>query len=134
MIDGRTRSGARHELVTGLNKKQAMYMARRLQGILEAAARPGEEADQRGANLGGADPTAADLGWATLSGADLRGAVLKWANLRGADLANADLRKANLIGARWLPNSPARSKSLKEQSCPMARRTSERRSAVTGQG
>ena len=119
--------------MTGLNKKQAMYMARRLQGILEAAARPGEEADQRGANSGGADPTAADLGWATLSGADLRGAALKWANLLGADLADADLRKANLIGARWLPNRPARSKSLQAESFPMARRTSERKPAVIGQ-
>jgi hypothetical protein len=46
IVYGRTRSGARHELVTGLNKKQAMCMARRLQDILEAAARPGVEADQ----------------------------------------------------------------------------------------
>ena len=64
----------------------------------------GENADLRGANLGGADLggaylRGANLGGAYLRGANLGGANLRGANLRGADLSNADLGGADLRGA-----------------------------------
>ena len=54
----------------------------------------GERADLYGADLRGADLSAANLRNADLCDADLRGA-----NLCGADLCGADLRGANLCGA-----------------------------------
>ena len=53
-----------------------------------------EDADLRGAYLGGADLRSADL-----EDADLRGAYLGRADLRFADLEDANLRCANLEGA-----------------------------------
>ena len=86
-----------------------------LKVVLEAHAKwvrgetGGIRADLRGANLGGAylsgaDLSRADLGGANLSGAflggaDLNGADLSGANLHGAYLSRADLRGANLSGA-----------------------------------
>jgi uncharacterized protein YjbI with pentapeptide repeats len=63
-----------------------------------------QDADLRGADLGGADLRNADLGDADLGGADLRNADLGDANLigaylRGAYLGGADLRGADLQGA-----------------------------------
>ena len=62
------------------------------------------DADLRGAYLGGANLRGADLrgaylGGANLYGANLRGAYLGGANLRGANLYDADLRGADLRGA-----------------------------------
>ncbi|MCO7317761.1 pentapeptide repeat-containing protein [Riemerella anatipestifer] len=54
--------------------------------------------DLRGANLRGADLRGADLRGADLRSADLRGADLRGANLEGTDLIGTDLRYANLEG------------------------------------
>ncbi|MBV8554911.1 MAG: pentapeptide repeat-containing protein [Planctomycetaceae bacterium] len=69
----------------------------------------GDEADFRGANLGGANLTGAylvranlggaNLGGVNLTGANLGGADLGGANLSGANLLEADLSGANLLGA-----------------------------------
>ena len=56
----------------------------------------GEQADLRGADLGGAN-----LRGANLRGANLRGADLGGANLRGADLGGANLEGANLDYSCW---------------------------------
>jgi hypothetical protein len=63
-----------------------------------------QDADLRGAYLGGADLRGANLGGAdlrgaNLMGADLGGADLRGANLWGANLGNANLGNANLRGA-----------------------------------
>lgn len=58
-----------------------------------------QDANLRGAGLGGADLRGANLQDADLSGAYLREAQLQGANLVGADLRNADLSEANLFGA-----------------------------------
>ena len=57
------------------------------------------DADLRGAYLGGANLRGANLYDADLRGADLRGAYLGGANLGGADLRGADLGSAYLGGA-----------------------------------
>ena len=58
-----------------------------------------EDADLRGANLGGANLIGANLGGANLIGANLIGADLGGANLIGANLIGANLRDADLGGA-----------------------------------
>ena len=58
----------------------------------------GEDGGER-ANLYGADLRGADLSAANLRNADLCDADLRGANLCGADLCDADLRGANLCGA-----------------------------------
>jgi len=57
---------------------------------------PRERLDLTGADLRGANLSAADLHAADLSGANLRGANLSAANLHEADLSGADLGAANL--------------------------------------
>ncbi len=59
----------------------------------------GDEADCRGANLGGANLDGANLVRANLGGANLTGANLLEADLGGANLLGADLSGANLLGA-----------------------------------
>ena len=58
-----------------------------------------EEANLRGADLGGANLRGAELEGADLGGANLRGAELEGANLRGANLGGANLEDANLGSA-----------------------------------
>ena len=58
-----------------------------------------EEANFRGADLGGADLESANLEGANLRGANLEGANLRGANLEGANLRSAYLEGANLRGA-----------------------------------
>ena len=79
--------------------------AKKLQEIIKSHGRwlrneeGGERANLRGADLGSADLSSANLRGADLSSADLGSADLSSANLRGADLSGADLSSADLSSA-----------------------------------
>jgi uncharacterized protein YjbI with pentapeptide repeats len=99
--DEKVRQIARIRTLTVLRRLDAERKGNVIQFLQEAHLIEGEKAilDLKGADLGGADLSRANLRDANLSGADLSRANLRDADLGGADLSRANLRDADLSDA-----------------------------------